>query len=251
MARQIQSLVSTAYGSINTAVITLAGGGDGNPILVWVDEVAVTFGPAAAIGAASIDLDAAIVAALTVLGIQGDYTVSNDGAGVVTVVRDVDGAGIRHPLSVRAVSSNTMTVAVASQQHSWRMVADATAMNTGLPRQADDGFDIQQVTDEHKQAQGQGASLVFRARLSNGVLAPTVKTARWQLWAHSPVWGWSQVMSVGTRTITSTNAAGFTFDEVAVQLFGKDRVAPILLDDGAAGNLAGFDVHLDIWGSEG
>lgn len=256
MARTIQSLVPTVYGTglVNSATITLATAAAAvKKLVVEIDGVAAEHELAELETAenAGIALDAAIDVALAAAGVDAEYTVTN-ALGVVTVVLDEDGDGNTRLLAVQGVSEDTggMTLVVASQQQSWRMLSNGVTKLAGQPVNGNDGFDIQLLTDEHKAAQGQGVSLVFRTRLNNGTVS-VAKTARWQVWAHSPVWGWSQNLAVGTRSFTSEAESGFTFDEVAVQLFGKDRVAVVLLDDGADGDLAGQGVSLDAWGSEG
>ena len=142
-----------------------------------------------------------------------------------------------------------MTLVVASQTQSWRMLTAATAAGEGLPLLASVGVSVQPVTDEHLSAQGQGTKVVLRARLNNATGGAI--TARWQVYCHCPGWGWTQNEAVGTRSFTSAGASGFTSDEVAVEIFGKDRVAVVLLDNGTPSTPLAAGASLDAWGIEG
>jgi hypothetical protein len=210
-------------------------------VKVWVDgmESQVTTGAADAVAVTSGALKTAIDLVLAAAG--GSYLVADTGGGLQITRTDNTAA----PLSVEVLSQDpTQTISAAEWRDGTKVLSAVTDRDSGNPETLDNAGSFSLLAgDGYSPKTGAAVSCLFR--LYNG--SAGAKSARWQLHVWSPVWGWYIDPEVGTRTATEATGAAFVDDPITVQVDCGSRVAMVLVDDGAAGDLAGANVHVDGW----
>lgn len=215
---------------------TISGTATGAKAIVAVIEgLTLSFATTAAqtaTAAASAIASAWATALNTAYG-TGSYVAFTPSAGVV-VVRRTDGT----PMMFSYYYSTDTTQKITMTSGWWKnnqLLFEAQTAGTGDGRRSSDGFAVQFDLPNSNRS----VKLLAQVFLVNE--AGAAKTARWRVSWFYPSIGWKTDTTAGLMSITSAGTAGteITFGTSTFEAIGATRVAFVLQDNGASGNLTG------------
>lgn len=234
MPNVVQSVKNpNATSPSNVFTFTITGSATGAKVIVAnIEGTTLSYTSVAAESAATAATNIATAWASTLnttFG-AGSYT-ATAALGVITLTR-VDGKQMMFSYYYSTDTTQKIAMTTGWWKDNQLLFAAQTA-GTGEAKRVDDGFAVQFDLPNSNRS----VKLFINAFLVNE--AGAAKTARWRVSWFYPTIGWRTDTTAGLMSISSAGTAGteITFGSSGFEAIGATRVAVVLQDNGASGNL--------------
>lgn len=219
----------------NSFTFTITGSATGGKTIVAVIE-GTTLSFSTTAGQTATTAGSAIASAWatslnTAFGV-GSYTASS-ALGVITL-RRADGNAMMFSYYYSTDTTQKITMTSGWWKNN-QLLFEAQTAGTGDGKRSTDGYEVSFDLPNSNRS----VKLLAQVFLVNE--AGAAKTARWRVSWFYPTIGWKTDTTAGLMSITSAGTAGteITFGTAMFEAVGATRVAFVLQDNGASGNLSG------------
>ena len=234
MPNNVVNVKSTSPSPVNTFTLSFTGtaGTTGKFLVVKIEGTILSFTTTSLqtnVAAATAALTSWQTTLNTAFGV-GAYTISRNTSTLTFTKNDGSLLLVEYYYS----TDTTQKIAVASGVwYDNQILLAAKTTGTGEAKRYNDGYGV--VFD----LPNSNRSVKMFANVFLANEAGAAKSARWKVMWYYPQIGWRTDTTAGLMTISSTGAAGteITFGSSGFEAVGATRVALVLVDNGASGNL--------------